>query len=215
MQPREALQAHGARTLTDEALVRVLLGSGSATVPLTQTVRALADTYPQLVGLARVTVDDLMALPGIGLGKAALLCAAVEFGRRIQTRQVLRQGRILSSQALGTEMIARLAGEVQEVLVAVLLDVKNAVIAERVIARGGIDQSIADPRVVFREALLANAAKLILVHNHPSGDPAPSAADRTLTQRFADAGQLVGIALLDHLVVGGGRYFSFAAAGKI
>ncbi|WP_179395248.1 RadC family protein [Lacticaseibacillus absianus] len=215
MQPREALRAHGAKALTDEALLRVLLGSSSGATPLTATTTALTARYPQLVELAHVGVDQLMALPGLGPGKAALLCAAVELGRRVQVRQRLRHGQVVSSAGLGRSMSARLAGEAQEVLVAVLTDVKNAVIAERVVARGGLDRAMADPRVVYREALLVNAAKLILVHNHPSGDPTPSPADRELTQRFVAAGAVVGIPLLDHLVVGGASFYSFAAAGKI
>ncbi|WP_225047131.1 RadC family protein [Lacticaseibacillus kribbianus] len=215
MQPREKIQAYGATALTDEELVRLLLGAGSAAVPLTATVASLEAAYPRLVGLEEAPLAALMTLPGLGLAKAATLPGAIEFGRRVLRRRTLRQGTAVDSAEVGREMVARLAGETEEHLLAVYLDVGNRVIAERDVARGGLDHAVADPRVVFRAALLVNAAGVILIHNHPSGGAAPSEADKATTRRFASAGLTLGVMLLDHLVIGEHDYYSFRADHNI
>ncbi|WP_262314732.1 RadC family protein [Lacticaseibacillus parakribbianus] len=215
MLPREKIRQYGAAALSDEELVQALLGFGSAAVPLHQTVAAVLAAYPQLRQLRVAEVAELQALPGLGLAKACVLSAAIELGMRVQRRQVLRQGTAVSSATLGAAMVARLAGRSQEVIHAIFLDVQQAVIGEREVARGGLDRAVADPRVVFRAALLLNAAGVVLVHNHPSGRATPSALDDAMTDRFQAAGLAVGVLLVDHLVIGGDNYYSYHLAKKV
>lgn len=214
MLPRERLLANGAQVLSDEELLRVLLRSGTQTVPLTQTIRTLLARYPGFSGLGPTSTEALLAVPGIGLSKATVLTASLEFGRRVTQRQTLRYGTVTSTQEIGAALTKRLGGQTQEFSIGILMDVKNAVIQELEIARGGVDTAVVDPRVVFRAALLANASKVILVHNHPSGDPRPSPADTAVTERFIKAGEFIGVVFLDHIIVGATDYYSFRQHGQ-
>ena len=210
MQPRELMLAHGAQVLSDVQLLEVLIGAGGRGHSKTVIAEALPGTFPRLKDMGSASLEELMAISGIGLSKASLLAASIELGQRVQQRQSLRFGQILGAEALGQEMMARLAGAKEEYLLVIFLDVKNAIIQELELSHGGVDKSVADPRVVFRLALRMNASKLILVHNHPSGDSHPSAMDIDLTQRFAAAGALIGIAVVDHLIVGAQNFYSFS-----
>ncbi|WP_204123220.1 RadC family protein [Lacticaseibacillus mingshuiensis] len=214
LRPREKLLANGPGVLSDEELLAVLLGAGSKAVPLRQTIAELLARFPNLAGFDQAAATELLRVPGIGLSKATLLAAAAEFGTRVQRRQYFRFGQILSSQTLGETMIRRFRGVGQEVILILLLDVKNKVIQELEIARGGLDAAFADPRVIFRAALVAKASKLILVHNHPSGDSQPSENDRDVTDRFTTAGAMIGIDLLDHVIVGADDFYSFAQQAR-
>lgn len=147
---------------------------------------------------------------GLGAAKRASILAGVELGRRAMQRQTVRYGQIKNSEQLGKTMISRFAGVNQESMLILFLDVKNQIITEQIAAIGTVDSAMADPRIVFREALKLSATNLIMVHNHPSGDPSPSQADRDTTTRFQLAAALLGMHLIDHLIVGGERYYSFA-----
>lgn len=210
MQPREMIEAHGAGALSDEQLLAVVIGSGSGRYGVAAVAEAVLQQYPALSGLNAATPGDLLLVPGIGPTKAARLLARLELARRVQHRQTLRYGEVLDAQQIGEAMVQRLAGAPEEHLLALMLDVRNAIIRELELAHGGVDKSIADPRVVFRMALSLNASRLILVHNHPSGDHLPSTMDIELTSRFVAAGELIGVTVLDHIIVGGDRYYSFS-----
>ncbi|MFD1483703.1 DNA repair protein RadC [Lacticaseibacillus baoqingensis] len=206
----ERVAAHGASGLSDAELIQVLLRSGNGQVPIQATVAAILTQWPALNGLAQATVPDLLALSGIGLSKAVGLVAGVEFGQRVWTQTTLRYGTVVSVQALAAHLMQRLRGQTREVMLTLYLDTKLQVIQEATTALGGLDAATADPRVVFAEALRQNASCLILAHNHPSGDPTPSQADKAVTKRFIQAGQLLGISVYDHLVIGNNQYYSFA-----
>lgn len=208
--PRERLLAHGPQVLSDAELLAVLLRSGNGAVTVDATIQALLTRFPGLSGMAEMKAAELLAVPGIGPSKATSLSAGVELGQRVSRRAYERFGTVASSHSLGQRMLRRFAGVGQEHMLVLLLDVKNAVIQEVEAARGGVDAAMVDPRVVFRAALAVNASRMILVHNHPSGDPRPSAADQALTERFIAAGELLGVTVLDHLIIGASEYFSFA-----
>ncbi|MFK5278789.1 RadC family protein, partial [Lacticaseibacillus paracasei] len=161
-------------------------------------------------GLAEGDQGLLEHIRGLGAAKRASILAGVELGRRAMQRQTVRYGQIKNSEQLGKTMISRFAGVNQESMLILFLDVKNQIITEQIAAIGTVDSAMADPRIVFREALKLSATNLIMVHNHPSGDPSPSQADRDTTTRFQLAAALLGMHLIDHLIVGGERYYSFA-----
>lgn len=206
----ERVAAHSAGGLSDAELMQVLLRSGTASVPVQETVAMLLARWPALNGLAQANVAQLTAIPGIGLSKAVGLVAGIEFGQRVWSQTTLRYGAAVSSEALGGHLVRRLRGQRREVMLTAYLDTQMRMIQEATTALGGLDAAAADPRVVFASALRQNAGRLIIAHNHPSGDPTPSSADVDVTARFVAAGQLLGIQVVDHLVIGNGSYYSFA-----
>ncbi|KRK73223.1 RadC family protein [Lacticaseibacillus nasuensis] len=209
-QPRELLRDHGAKTLTDAELLMVVLGSGSQVASLAEVAGGITAAYPGLAGLATAPVRDLMQVRGLGLAKAASVSAAAEIGRRVLERQSLRVGDYADLPELAEHLMVRFSGVTQEVIIVIFLDTQNRVIQETEVARGGMDSAVVDPRVVFRQGLLVNAAQLILAHNHPSGVTVPSEADIAVTERFIGAGQLMGMALADHLIIGAHNYYAFS-----
>ena len=209
-QPRELLRDHGAKTLTDAELLMVVLGSGSQVASLAEVAGGSTAAYPGLAGLATAPVRDLMQVRGLGLAKAASVSAAAEIGRRVLERQSLRVGDYADLSELAEHLMVRFSGVTQEVIIVIFLDTQNRVIQETEVARGGMDSAVVDPRVVFRQGLLVNAAQLILAHNHPSGVTVPSEADIAVTERFIGAGQLMGMALADHLIIGAHNYYAFS-----
>ncbi|MCX2454775.1 RadC family protein [Lacticaseibacillus nasuensis] len=209
-QPRELLRDHGAKTLTDAELLMVVLGSGSQVASLAEVAGGITAAYPGLAGLATAPVRDLMQVRGLGLAKAASVSAAAEIGRRVLERQSLRVGDYADLPELAEHLMVRCSGVTQEVIIVIFLDTQNRVIQETEVARGGMDSAVVDPRVVFRQGLLVNAAQLILAHNHPSGVTVPSEADIAVTERFIGAGQLMGMALADHLIIGAHNYYAFS-----
>jgi DNA repair protein RadC len=208
--PRERLLAHGPQALTDAELLQLVVRAGNQHYPVKQIVSEVLATYPKLQGLAEGDQGLLEHIRGLGAAKRASILAGVELGRRAMQRQTVRYGQIKNSEQLGKTMISRFAGVNQESMLILFLDVKNQIITEQIAAIGTVDSAMADPRIVFREALKLSATNLIMVHNHPSGDPSPSQADRDTTTRFQLAAALLGMHLIDHLIVGGERYYSFA-----
>ena len=208
--PRERLLAHGPQALTDAELLQLVVRAGNQHYTVKQIVSEVLPTYPKLQGLAEGDQGWREHIRGLGAAKRASILAGVEWGRRAMQRQTVRYGQIKNSEQLGKTMISRFAGVNQESMLILFLDVKNQIITEQIAAIGTVDSAMADPRIVFREALKLSATNLIMVHNHPSGDPSPSQADRDTTTRFQLAAALLGMHLIDHLIVGGERYYSFA-----
>ena len=214
LRPRERLLAAGPSALSDGELLGLLFGSGSrekTTVELAQTVISEAGG---LFGLYDVSVHELMEVKGIGEAKACIILAAVELGRRIG--QVRNPGRpVVSSPADVDRLLrGRIANLDRENFVAVLLNIKNEVIETPLISVGTLSSSLVHPREVFKPAIRASAASVILAHNHPSGKVEPSREDRKVTRRLADAAEILGIEVLDHVIVGDG-YFSMKEHGVL
>jgi len=207
--PRERILTFGVKALSDEELLATILGTGTKTVPKSTTIKAILLQYPNLAGFDRATTAHLMQLPGVGLSKATLLEAAMELGKRVVRQRSIRHGTVISSQSIGEIMRHRLQGLSQERLITLYLDVKNMIIKEKMVSLGTMTASLVDPKVIYHEALLINAGKILIVHNHPSGNEQPSAADYEVTKRLYAAGKLLGIELIDHLITGADNYFSF------
>lgn len=166
-----------------------------------------------LQGLSNRSVEELCRTSGIGPAKAAQLKAAIELGKRVLAAPLSSGTRIASSADLFRHYYPLLRDLRREVFKVLLLDAKHAIIREATVSEGSLTVSIVHPREVFNLAVRESAAAVIFVHNHPSGDPAPSEEDRVLTARLVAAGELMGIQVLDHLIIGDGRYTSFADRG--
>jgi DNA repair protein RadC len=211
--PRERLLTKGPEVLTDAQLLAILLRTGRRDSSAVQVAMELLHCTGGLAGLVRSGVDELCRIPGIGPAKVAQLKAACELGRRAIAVPVSTGTKISSSAELFRHFHPLLRDLKRELFKVILLDAKNTVIKETTVSEGSLTLSIVHPREVFALAVRESAAGVIFLHNHPSGDPTPSAEDRRLTDRLVTAGDVLGIRVLDHMVIGDGRYVSFADEG--
>jgi DNA repair protein RadC len=211
--PRERLLREGAESLSDAQLLAILLRVGRQEASAVNVGMEVLGRVGGIVGLLHCSVEELCTIPGVGPAKAAQLKAAVEVGKRAVSAPLTTGTRIGSSADLFKHYHARLRDLRHEIFAVVLLDAKHQVIRDVTISEGSLTLSIVHPREVFIPAMRASAAAVIFLHNHPSGDPTPSQEDRVLTARLVSAGSLLGIQVLDHLIVGDGRYISFADQG--
>lgn len=211
--PRERLMAKGPDALSDAQLLAILLRTGRRDFSAVQVAIELLGRVGSIGGLAMCGIEELCAIQGIGPAKAAQLKAAVELGRRSLATPLSTGTRISSSADLFKHFHPILRDRKQELFKVVLLDAKNTVIKESTVSEGTLTLSLVHPREVFASAVRESAAAVIFLHNHPSGDPTPSLEDRHLTERLGEAGRLLGIPVLDHVIIGDGRYVSFADQG--
>ncbi len=211
--PRERLLAQGAGALTDAQLLAIVLRVGRYRSSAVQVGLDILHRLGGIAGLARCGIEELCAVPGVGEAKAAQLKAALELGKRTLALPLSKGTRIMSSRDLFDHYHPALRDLRHEVFNVVLLDAKHAILRDATVSEGSLTLSIVHPREVFSLAVKESAAAVIFLHNHPSGDPTPSREDRLLTARLVSAGQVLGITVLDHIVVGDGRYVSFADQG--
>jgi DNA repair protein RadC len=210
--PRERLVRLGARLLTDRELIALVLGHGLRGRAAPEIAARLLERHGGVHGLARLTVGRLTGTAGVGAVQASRVVAAVELGRR--TVYVLPRARapLHSPEDAAQFLLPMFGSALVERLGVVLLDGRHRFLQVHVVSEGTVDRAAALLRDVFREAIAAGAAAVVVFHNHPSGDPAPSPEDAVLTRRLAEAGRLVGIDVLDHLVLADGRYCSLRRA---
>ena len=211
--PRERLLAQGPQTLTNAQLLAILLQVGRQGSSAVQVGIEILDRLGGVEGLAQCGIEELCGVPGVGEAKAAQLKAAIELGKRALAGPLTKGRKITSSRDLFTHYHPTLRDLRHEVFKVILLDAKHAIMRDATVSEGSLTLSIVHPREVFTLAVKESAAAVIFLHNHPSGDPTPSQEDRVLTARLVSAGELLGIRVLDHLVVGDGRYVSFADQG--
>ena len=211
--PRERLLQDGPGALSDAQLLAVLLRVGREDSSAVEVAMDLLQQLDGLQGLSNRSVEELCRISGIGPAKAAQLKAGIELGKRVLAAPLSSGTKIASSSDLFRHYYPLLRDLRREVFKIVLLDAKHAIIREATVSEGSLTVSIVHPREVFNLAVRESAAAVIFVHNHPSGDPSPSEEDRVLTARLAAAGELLGIQVLDHLIIGDGRYTSFADQG--
>lgn len=211
--PREKLARVGAEALGDNELVALLLGSGTRSRGALLVAHDVIEAADGVPGLVRIGIDELCRVPGVGHSRAARLKAAVELGRRSLFGDRDERPQMLSTDDLVEYLAPRYAGFGVERFGVMLLDQKQRVIRSVILSTGTIESSISHPRDMFRVAMLAHASHVVAFHNHPSGDPSPSVADRLITRRLLEAGELIGITLLDHIILGGASHFSFRAEG--
>jgi DNA repair protein RadC len=213
--PREKLLRHGAAALGDNELVALVLGNGRRQTGALGVANELLHERGGIHGLARSRCDELTPLPGIGPAKAAQLLAALELGRRTLTPAPDERPQFLKPEDAATYLLAAFGARPTEHFGVVLLDTKHRVIKTTVVAVGALNATAVEPREVFREAIAGGAAGVVVFHNHPSGDPYPSPEDVALTRRLQSAGNLVGVELMDHIVLGDARYCSLKEMRRI
>jgi DNA repair protein RadC len=208
--PRERLLSHGPAHLSDQELLAIVLGSGTAGRNVVELASGLMAELGGLVGVAQSSIEELCAQIGIGRARASLIQAAVELGRRSVGERPRPGRRLASANDVWSHLRARLAASSVEEFWALALDVRHRIQSERCLARGSLTGVDVHPRDVFRPLIRAAAAAVIFCHNHPSGDPTPSRQDLELTTRLREVGDLCGIAVLDHVVVAWDGFTSLA-----
>lgn len=201
--PRERLLRHGGEVLADSELVAVVLGTGRRGHSAVDLARDVLDECGGLVGLLGAGPQSLRC-NGLGPAKAAALLAAVELGRRLARARLPRRHPLDRPSAVADYLALRYARGDQEVMGVLYLDTRQRLMGECEIFRGTLNRAAAEPRSILKRGLLQDAAGFVLFHTHPSGDPTPSAEDLSFTRRVAQAGDIVGVRLVDHLILGGG-----------
>lgn len=212
--PRERLVAHGPASLSDAQLLAIIIRNGRAGRSAVDLGRELLERFGSLAGIEQAGIKEICAVPGIGPAKAAELKAAIELGRRYQ-KPSLAGASFCSSGDIAAYYRPRMKDLKKEIFRCALLDTKNKLIREEVISVGSLSASIVHPRDAFKPAVRESAAAVIFIHNHPSGDIKPSQEDILLTRRLVQAGEVLGIQVLDHIIIGDGEHFSFRDNGMI
>lgn len=213
--PREKLLRHGVAALGDNELVALVLGSGVRGSDALTVANNLLTTLGGVRGMARCSVGECARVDGIGPARATQLVASLELGRRALAPTAIERSLLRTPRDAAAFLLPSFGARAVEQFGIVLLDSKHRVLRTIVIATGTLNTTIVQPRDVFREAILGQAAAVVAFHNHPSGDPSPSTDDVDLTRRLAAAGVLVGIELVDHVVLGDARYCSFREMGRL
>jgi DNA repair protein RadC len=210
--PRERLQERGAQALSVQELIAVILGAGAGE-SVTETVKRLVDHFGDLRGVSSATVEELDQVKGIGPAYASKIKATFELAHRLASFPEGEKPVLKTPEEVVNQVAGRLRGERKEHFLALLLNTRGGAIKTVEVSVGSLDASIVHPREVFRAAMLASAASVVFVHNHPSGDPEPSREDTELTKRLVEVGELVGISVIDHIVVAGDRFVSLKRRG--
>ncbi len=206
--PRERLRQLGAEALRDAELLAVLFRTGTRKRGAVALADDLLREYRGLRGLAQASVEELQRFPGVGIVKSLEIKAALELGRRLAKHTEPKSNRIHCAEDVVQHVMLDYKDREVEHFIVLLLNSRNSVLRTVEISSGGLDATIALPRDVFRQAVRENASAIIVCHNHPSGDPEPSAEDVTLTKRLFNAAEILGLRFLDHVVIGDGRYVS-------
>jgi DNA repair protein RadC len=213
--PRERLLQHGPQLLTEAELLGILLGKGTRKKTAIDLARELLDQYGSIQKLFSRSPSELMRVKGIGSAKAATLSAAFELVRRIQSQKPIDKTPFKRSSDVANHYLPLMRDLRKEVFKVLLLNRANRLVKEITISEGTLEASIVHPREVFREALLEPATGVILIHNHPSGNPSPSEEDLRVTKQLVGAGKLLGIKVYDHIILAGESYRSLADEGLI
>lgn len=206
--PRERLIRQGAESLSNQELIAILLRTGTRSESVLQLSNRVLAFFDRIQDMQHATLEEMTSVKGIGEAKAVQLLAAVELGKRLTRKQSTERYVIRSPEDAATYLMPDMSNLNQEHFVVLFLNVKNEVLHSRTIFIGSLNSSIVHPREVFREAVKRSAASIICAHNHPSGNPSPSPEDIEVTKRLSEAGKIVGIDLLDHIIIGDHKFLS-------
>lgn len=214
--PRERLKKHGSEVLSGQEILAVLLGRGGSGESVMVTASRLLSKFGSLSGVGDASLEELCQIKGVGLAKAAQIKAAFELSRRREPQQSQGSRVQIESPEEAVDLVkGYFRGRKREHFFVIILDNRNRLIRTSRISIGSMNASIAHPREIFREAISCMAAGIILVHNHPSGDPEPSREDIELTRQLVRAGELVGIGVFDHLILGDRNWISLKQKGMM
>jgi DNA repair protein RadC len=214
--PREKMAKHGAEVLSNAELLAIIINNGNkekSAVELAQDILRLGQN--NLDELGKLTIKDLQKIKGIGQAKAISIAAALEIGRRRSAGDILEKTKLTNSKQIATYLRTILKDQPNEVFAVLFLNQANKVKHFKIMSRGGIAGTVADPRVILKEALEQSATSIILSHNHPSGNLKPSIQDIDLTHKIKIAASYLDIKVLDHIIVSDEGYYSFADSGEI
>jgi DNA repair protein RadC len=211
--PRERMMHYGAESLSQAELLAILLRTGAQSESAIHIAQRLLGITGGLRGLADLSIEELTTIKGIGPAKAVQLKSGIELGRRMANSRLTEPVIIRSPQDAAEILTEQLRYLQKEHFICLFLNTKNHVIAQETLSMGSLNASIVHPREVFRAAMKCSSAAIICAHNHPSGDPTPSPEDIALTSRLMQAGEIVGIDVLDHLVIGDSSYVSLKEKG--
>ena len=213
--PREKLARIGVASLGENELLALVLGVGARGSDALELANGLLHAVGGVHGLVRGDFGALVRVPGVGAARAAQIVAAVELGRRTLICRAADRPRLRTPRDIAAHLLPQYGALPVEHFGIVMLDTKHRVIRVRIVAIGSLDTTIVHPREVFREAASGSAAAIVLFHNHPSGDPTPSPDDLLLTTRMVQAGEIMGIDVVDHLILADQQYYSLIEAGTV
>jgi DNA repair protein RadC len=212
--PRERLLKSGAASLADSELLAIILRTGTKQENVINLSQRLLSMY-NLKQLSQTNISRLTEIHGIKESKAAQIAACFEIARRLETFSEESKQKINSPEDVYRLIYPRMREQKKEMFIELCLDTKNQIIKEETISIGSLNANVVHPREVFKMALAESAAHIIVVHNHPSGDPTPSREDIEISKKLAETGKIMGIDVLDHIIIGDGRHFSMKEAGHI
>lgn len=213
--PREKLMELGPERLSESELLAILLRTGSKNQTAVDLAKTIITRYGSLHDLSSMNYREFFHLKGIGPVKAVTLIAAFEIARRIASLPIKEKLKVTDPEVVFRRFEPRLSHLKKEIFLILILNSANALIRDVQISEGILNSSLVHPREVFKSAILESAASIVLLHNHPSGEAEPSQEDKTITRRLMEAGKLLDIPVLDHIIIGHRTYFSFREAGLI
>ena len=213
--PRERFLSVGAKALSNAELLAIILRNGTPKESALHLAQRVLSAEGGLQALNHLTIEELTKIKGIGPNKAIVVLAAAELGKRISQAHLVKLAKISSPEECVSFLLPQMKHLQQEHFIVIFLDTKNNIIGQKTIFIGSLNRAVVHPREVFCEAIKRSSASIICAHNHPSGDPSPSEQDITLTHRLSEAGSVIGISLLDHLIIGSENFISLKGRGYI
>ena len=214
--PREKMIAKGKTALSNAELIAILIGSGNNELSAVELSRVILDSVDNnLIALSNLTLDDLMDHKGIGEAKAITIMAALELGKRRRGAEANLPTEVKDSKDSFERFLPYIDDMRQEHFLVLYLNQSNHALKVECISNGGTTNVIADPKIIFKNAITLGATCIVLGHNHPSGNPRPSEDDRLLTKKLVAAGKLLDISVIDHIIIGNERYYSFRDHGEM
>lgn len=211
--PRERMEDYGPKALADHELLAIILRTGTRDKNVVNLALDVLREVENLYMFRHISLQELMKISGIGRIKGIEILAAIEFGRWISNASQVKEGTVMSSSWVGNYLVKDMSNLTQENVVALYLNTKNEIIKKETIFIGSLNSAVAHPREIFKGAVRYSAARIIIAHNHPSGNTEPSEADLSFTRRMVDAGELMGIEVLDHFIIGEKDYLSLREHG--
>lgn len=211
--PRERLIRQGAESLSNQELIAILLRTGTKQESVLVLANRILSSFDKIQDLKYATIEELMLVKGVGKAKAVQILAAAEIGKRMYRKHSEGRYTIRSPEDAAAYLMTDMASLNQEHFVVLFLNVKNEVLHKQTIFIGSLNSSIVHPREIFREAVKRSAASIVVAHNHPSGNPSPSPEDIEVTKRLIEAGSIMGIEVLDHVIIGDHQFLSLKEKG--